>query len=343
MTENNRFYVPNLCKNTAVLVSMLIAQVIIVIFQLLNYQNDWLITLGLTSLYVQWTLLLSTILLCYFRKNINALPSFKALFCGLSLLAIAFGVVEIGTQLTLNVMLGVEYDSAAMLRRALATILIFLLISRFFSVLHLLNQRARSEVQARIDALQARIKPHFLFNSLNGIAELIHSQPQEAERAVESLSDLFRASLSSTSHLHTLRQETDLCKKYLQLEKWRLGDRLSIEWDETDEHAEIPTLLIQPLVENAITHGIHPSTKPGDVRINTSTTKAGKLKIEISNSLPDTTSAKQTNRYGPGLGLALNNLSERLAAIYDDQFTYTASVINQRYEVALILPLKPPG
>ena len=240
-------------------------------------------------------------------------------------------------------MLGIEYDPAAILRRGLASILIFLLISRFFSILHLLNQRARSEAQTRIDALQARIKPHFLFNSLNGIAELIHSRPKEAEQAVESLSDLFRASLSNTTHLHTLQQETDLCKQYLQLEKWRLGDRLSITWNESNEHAEIPTLLLQPLVENAITHGIHPSTKPGDVQIDVSKTKAGKLKFEISNSLPDITLTKQANNYSQGLGLALNNLRERLAAIYDDQFTYTAGVINQRYKVTLLLPLKPPG
>ena len=337
MIDNKEFSVPNLCKNTSVLVAMLVTQVIIIIFQLVTDEQDWFSTLGFRSLYIQWMLLLSMLVLCKIRNYVNQLPNMGTLLASLAAVLIVFILVETSAQYISASRLNDPWEPAESIRRSLATLLVFALTARFFGIINLLNLRAQSEIQSRIEALQSRIKPHFLFNSLNAISELIHSQPKAAEQALESLSDLFRASLSDTGHTHTLEQEIALCRQYLELEQWRMGDRLSVEWNIADDltQAEVPTLMLQPLIENAVVHGIQPSVEGGQINITAKTLGRRRFEININNTVSGRASK-------PGHGYALENLRQRLSAIYDDQFTFEIDPDRQGvYHVSLLLPLNP--
>src|SRR5690606_31316183 len=131
---------------------------------------------------------------------------------------------------------------------------------RYLYMQHEWKRRLESESAARIEALQARIRPHFLFNSLNTIAAMIEAAPKAAEAAVEDLADLFRAALAANSRLVPLCDELALARGYLALEHLRLGERLQVEWDvdTLPVDALVPPLTLQPLLENAVYHGIEP-------------------------------------------------------------------------------------
>jgi two-component system sensor histidine kinase AlgZ len=167
----------------------------------------------------------------------------------------------------------------------------------------------QAHANARIQALHARIRPHFLFNSMNTIAALIRTDPDHAEEAVEDLSDLFRASLGQNSQLISLSEEVQIARRYLHIEQLRLGDRLRVEWhlDELPDNALLPVLTLQPLLENAIFHGIEMIAEGGEIQLHGS--RQGKmLSIVISNPcLPP----EQSQRSG-GNQMAMDNIHERL-------------------------------
>jgi two-component system sensor histidine kinase AlgZ len=150
----------------------------------------------------------------------------------------------------------------------------------------LLLQRAYSPAiaEARLQALQARIRPHFLFNSINAVLSLIRSQPKRAESALEDMADLFRDLMSENRDLVPLAQEIALCHQYLDLEKLRLEDRLIITWqiDSMPSDAMIPPLIMQPLLENAVYHGIEPLPEGGEIKVRIYT-KSNELHISVSN------------------------------------------------------------
>jgi len=168
-------------------------------------------------------------------------------------------------------------------------------------------------VEARLQALTARIRPHFLFNSLNAVLSLIRSEPKRAEEALEELADLFRALMRDHRELVSLADEMALCRQYLDLEKLRLAERLHIDWQITDDlpgELKVPPLLVQPLLENAIYHGIEPAGEPGTVRIRM-TRKSDRLHVELTNPCHGGSQMSRGNR------MALDNIRERLALHYD--------------------------
>lgn len=164
--------------------------------------------------------------------------------------------------------------------------------------------------EARLQALTARIRPHFLFNSLNAVLSLIRSDPQRAESALEELADLFRVLMRDHRELLPLGDEIALCRQYLELEKLRLGDRLRVAWEVSDVPADVkvPPLMLQPLLENAVYHGIEPSGEPGTVRIAFSR-RGDELHIDLANPCGGD-SVK-------GNHMALANIRERLTLYYD--------------------------
>lgn len=166
--------------------------------------------------------------------------------------------------------------------------------------------------EARLQALTARIRPHFLFNSLNAVLSLIRSDPRRAENALEELAELFRVLMRDQRDLLPLADEIALCRQYLDLEKLRLGERLQVEWDIVDvpSDVKVPPLMLQPLLENAIYHGIEPSADPGVLRIRFSR-KGSELRIDLTNPLCAKESATK------GAHMALANVRERLALYYD--------------------------
>jgi two-component system sensor histidine kinase AlgZ len=183
---------------------------------------------------------------------------------------------------------------------------------RYFYVTHQWRRNVEREAAARISALQARIRPHFLFNSMNTIAALTRTDPAAAESAVEDLADLFRASLSNPSAAISLEEELEVTRVYQRMEQQRLGARLKVAWDIDGIPLQtlVPGLTIQPLLENAIYHGIEPRPEGGTVTVSGSHTD-DMVTITVSNPLP--TAAAQ--RSG-GQRIALDNIRERLELAY---------------------------
>lgn len=215
---------------------------------------------------------------------------------------------------------------AALLAMAGAALLLgyFELRSRAFSP---------AVAEARLAALNARIRPHFLFNSLNTVLSLIRAEPKRAEAALESLADLFRAALRDHRELVPLSDEIALGRQYLELEKLRLGDRLRIEWQVADVPLDtlIPPLMLQPLLENAVYHGIEMAPEGGTVSIGFAR-RGDELAVEISNPMP------AVGQHPAGHHMAVANIRERLALYYDLEARLEARQDEGNYSVRISLP-----
>jgi two-component system sensor histidine kinase AlgZ len=178
-----------------------------------------------------------------------------------------------------------------------------------------LEQRRRlwqpAQASARLAQLQSRIRPHFLFNALNTALALVRVDPDRAEGVLEDLSALFREALAEDGPAVSLHDEIELARRYLAIEQLRFGERLRISWDidERAAAARVPPLVLQPLVENAVRHGVEPAPAGGELAISTKL-RQGLAVIEVSNSLPDAPSR-------PGSGMALANVAERLKLMHD--------------------------
>lgn len=198
--------------------------------------------------------------------------------------------------------------------------------------------RVEGEAKARMDALQARIRPHFLYNSMNTIAALTRSNPARAEEAVLDLADLFRASLDEKRVLIPLSEEMAAARTYERIEQQRLGSRLRVRWevDGLSQRALVPALTLQPLLENAIGHGIESLPEGGEVTI-AGTTADDMLLLTVRNPLPLDASAG-AGRSG-GLGLALDNIRERLALQFGTRASISAGRDGDEFTVQLRLPI----
>ncbi|MBX3679648.1 sensor histidine kinase [Cognatazoarcus halotolerans] len=192
-----------------------------------------------------------------------------------------------------------------------------------------------AESEARLLALTARIRPHFLFNSLNAVLGVIRSDPRRAETALEEMADMFRVVMRDNRELVTLDDELKLCERYLDLERLRLGERLLVEWsvDACPGDALIPPLLLQPLVENAVYHGIEPSAEPGTVTI-AGELKSGELRLEVANPL------SRSTRHQAGNRMALDNIRERLMLFYDLEASLGIEKGLDTYVIRIRLPYR---
>lgn len=227
----------------------------------------------------------------------------------------------------------VQGGAGQMLRVALIAAAACLFVLFYFD----LRARAfpRAVAEARLQALTARIRPHFLFNSLNAVLSLIRSEPRRAEQALEEMADLFRALMQDARELSPLSEEIALCRQYLGLEKLRLGDRLQVEWDIADvpQDALVPPLMLQPLVENAVYHGIEPREGAGLIRI-TFSRQGSEMTIVLANPWAPGQANNAGNR------MALNNIRERLALYYDLEARLESEERNGVWQVRITLPLR---
>lgn len=180
------------------------------------------------------------------------------------------------------------------------------------------------QTQARLVELQARIQPHFLFNTINTAMALIQIDPDRAESVLEDLAELFRRALASPSTRSRLADEVDLAQRYLGIESLRFGDRLQLNWvlDPAADDAVVPHLLLQPLVENAVKHGIEPSPEGGWVRVQTQR-QGDRVHITISNSVPAAATQASTRR---GHGIALRNVRQRVLLMHDVEARFEAGL-----------------
>ena len=198
-----------------------------------------------------------------------------------------------------------------------------------------LQQRAYSPAiaEARLQALQARIRPHILFNSINAVLSLIRSQPKRAESALEDMADLFRVLMAENRDLVPISQEIALCHQYLNIESLRLENRLKITWqiDDMPPDALIPPLILQPLLENAVYHGIEPMPEGGEIVVAI-TTKHKELHINVSNPYAP------ENDHHSGNKMALKNINERLKLHFDLEASLKNEIKDNRYNVHIRLP-----
>lgn len=193
---------------------------------------------------------------------------------------------------------------------------------------------SRALHDARLQVLRARIRPHFLFNSINAVLGIVRTQPKQAEAALEDMADLFRMAMTEADDLVPLRQEIQLCKQYLALEHLRLGDRLRVEWQtqEVPEDVLIPPLLLQPLLENAVYHGIEPMPQGGciDIELRCS---GSELHLKVKNPC-----AERNKEWHQGNKVALRNIRERLDLLFDFEARYKAEKGNGYYCVEIVMP-----
>jgi len=193
-----------------------------------------------------------------------------------------------------------------------------------------------AQAEARLAALNARIRPHFLFNSINAVLSLIRSEPRKAERALEDLAELFRVLMAENNHLSTLWRELELARNYLALEQLRLGERLKIDWhtDHAPMQAQLPPLILQPLLENAVYHGIEPHPDVGMISVNIYRSR-NELHIDIRNPYqPQAESQHNGNK------MAMGNIRERLALFFDAEASLKATVGNNYYQVHIVVPYR---
>ena len=190
-----------------------------------------------------------------------------------------------------------------------------------------------ADTTARLAELQSRIRPHFLFNTLNTALALVRLDPARAEGVLEDLAELFRVAISDSREAVTLDEEVELAQRYLAIEQIRFGSRLNVSWDLDPAAgvARVPPLLLQPLVENAVRHGVEPGGAGGTIRVRTRV-RLGRAEVSIVNSVPSEPSR-------PGSGMAIRNVRERLRLMHDVAAQFDARREHDVFRVQIVVPL----
>jgi two-component system sensor histidine kinase AlgZ len=289
--------------------------------------------LSVLSLFVQWIAIGATAVLCAGKPLLRKLDHTRAGLAAWMLVMVTATLLGLVASWVVPAMLEPAGITAFLVRTLGVTAIVAAIVLRYLYELYCQRQRELAESQARFTALQARIRPHFLFNSMNTIANLTRADPRRAESVVEDLAELFRASLADASSLSTLGDELELAEGYLRIEAQRLGDRLRVTWDLQDlpMAARVPRLLLQPLLENAVYHGIEPALHGGSILI-TGRYRRGVVNLAIRNSLPADMAAKPGNR------MAQANVRDRLAALYGEAAGMTVGRVEDDYQVRLHFP-----
>ncbi|MBE2291090.1 MAG: histidine kinase [Xanthomonadaceae bacterium] len=289
-----------------------------------------------------WLALGVAVLLCKLRAPISRLPQRIGAVAALALAAlVAFlgaGVIHALYSAIGSEPLGVGFWRFSGGSAAVATLIVALAL-RYFYVSDRWVAQTEANARAEADALQARIRPHFLFNSMNLIAGLLRRDPVLAERAVLDLSDLFRAALGAGDGDSTLAAECELAAQYLSIEQLRLGERLRVEWDRREPlpwELALPRLVLQPLVENAVLHGVSRLPEGGMVEIAL-WTEGRALRLRVRNPAPAPDAAAATLHRGAGH--AQRNIGHRLAWRFGPQARVTAGWADGYYACEVTLPL----
>lgn len=296
-------------------------------------EGDRWVRLGLASLFIQWVALGWVAALCLGRRLLARLPPVQVAWVAvlaLQLMSLLIGVLahralgELGTGLDpLPVFLGHV--------AAIALVVGIMGVMGFYAYwrAHELALRAKD---AELDALHARIQPHFLFNTLNAIASLVPTRPAEAEHMVESLARMMRATLQGP-RMVLLADELALVRAYLAIESTRLEERLNVHWrlPEPLPEVRVPSLSIQPLVENAVRHGVEPARQGGEVLVAVESV-GDEVSILVRNSLP--IEAAKGAASG-GAGMALENVRARLEALLGERGRIEVVRAEDAFEVRL--------
>lgn len=331
---SGEFLIPDLCATRAVFVIVLLAELMVLVFTLASSslpRFNWdLMALG--SFFVQWIVLSSAAILCLLRKVFEHMSLAVAAICSLALVMLVAGVTSFAAlQIYPSSVGGSGWWWT--LRNVLVAAVLAGIALRYSYLQQQLQMREKSEMQARLDSLRSRIRPHFLFNTMNSIASLITTRPEDAEQAVEDLSELFRVSLQEHNEAATVADELRLCKLYLAIEQLRLGDRLSVKWhiEPGLDLAPMPALLLQPLVENAVYHGIAQLPGGGEITVELGSL-AGDVQVTVENPTPVHPRPSQGNH------MALVNIEQRLFGLYGTDAGVQIDNARDYYRVQLHYP-----
>ena len=343
-TQDPQGFLPDFCTNRVAFVMVLLAELFALVLALheTDKVGEFWNQLALISLFVQWVVLGVATTLCACKRWLNRLGSIAAALTVLALALLITLLFSIAGWWFLEPrpdLLENPTSLFPLLARNLATSSIITLIAlRYFYVQHQWQRHVEAEARARLQALQARIHPHFLFNALNTIASLIRSQPDRAEQAVLDLADMLRSALSYQERI-TLEAEIELTRRYLAIESLRLGERLQVDWQLDEElplDLSTPALLLQPLAENAIHHGIQALPEGGilTIRIERQTRA---LRITVANPRP---AGEASSRHGHGI--AQQNIRQRLQLAYDAPNPLEITETPGYYQIAFSIPLETP-
>jgi two-component system sensor histidine kinase AlgZ len=333
---------PDLCRLPVVLGVLAVVELVVLAAVLLRLPAGATVwsSLSTASLLAQWLALLCVTVLCKLRAPIERLPQAMSMAVALLLPVIIVGsatriVVLLDQRLDMGLTVTPELTNSFVLTCMAVTLLLTAAVLRYTYVSEQWRRQQAASSQAQVEALQARIRPHFLFNSMNTIASLIRHDPVAAERAVEDLSELFRAALGSSGGESSLADELHLTRRYLAIEALRLGERLQVEWqldDALPQSLPLPRLILQPLAENAILHGIARRPEGGVLSIQVRP-EGAQLAIRVRNPLPDTHAPSHGNRH------AQDNIAQRLAHRYGHRARMVATAQDGYYEATLFVPL----
>ncbi len=327
---------PYLCHGRFLLRCAVLAQAVAVVLAFApGLHTDLWLRLGLISLFVHWVALLTTLLFCALRRQLNRLSPLNILLC----CSVVFLLVSVLVSYLAYSGFGVGHSIfsqtlATFLLGNLMVALIVAVIAMQFFIMH--SERSiqlEAQSKAELDALQARIQPHFLFNSLNTAAELIHVDPAAAEQALLDLSALFRAALHA-GELVWLSDELTLAQQYLSLEQWRLGKRMVVRWQQPDNlvQLKVPALTIQPLLENAVRHGIESYPATATLQVDILQSSQSVTIVIVNPFLP-----QHPGRSGNGI--ALDNIRQRLQLHYGSKAQLTQGIVDGLFRLKLVIPV----
>jgi two-component system sensor histidine kinase AlgZ len=344
----DRFSLPDLCSPLAVFGVVLASQLLALLLTLAG-QPGWYAfynELARTALLLLWIALISAAVLCRARAWLGRFPVVEGslltyLLVMASVVAVSEAAFWLGRALGTSAEIGGGWFPTGhwtfLTRNLAVATLVMAPLLRYFYVSQQWQHNVRAQAESRLNALQARIRPHFLFNSMNTIAALTRSNPAAAEQAVEDLADLFRASLRDGQQLIPLSDELEIARVYERMEQHRLGERLRVSWELGDlpREAMIPGLTIQPLLENAIYHGIEPATAPGVITVCGSL-RNGRIEIAVRNPVPE---GPPLQRQGHGLALA--NIRERLRLAFGAEGRLAVNAERAAHTVTVTFPAQP--
>jgi two-component system sensor histidine kinase AlgZ len=315
------------CKVGVVLRAVLFVQTVVAVAAMFSTDNllDWLTRLSLITGASLPATLVWLIAACSLKKLLSCLRPALQQMAGVALGALA-GLYGCGVLAVVGLVRPAPWWASAGAGAMLSAVLVAALVLRA-------KGHAPAATAARLAELQARIRPHFLFNTLNGAIALVRAEPRKAERLLEDLSDLFRHALMEQGESVSLAQELELAQRYLAIEQVRFGERIRVQWsiDDLANNARLPPLILQPLIENAVKHGVEPSANGADIKVSTER-RGSRVVIKVSNTLPVTQSTH-------GSGVALDNVRERLGLLHDVQAQFQTGVRNGLFQVRMELPI----
>jgi two-component system, LytTR family, sensor histidine kinase AlgZ len=333
-------WLPNICEPQRLFVSLVVIQLVVLVIVLAPLGTSSLENLGPVSLYAQWLGLMNVATLCQLRKFTGRRHLLLEVVIILALLGV---MTALSAALVFVIERGMAFGFIApqvrQSRFVLGSVAIVCLVTATLLRYWWMEARWRAELEAqaeaRVQALQARIRPHFLFNTLNTIAALIRLKPQRAEEIMEDLAELFRAALREEQQQFSLAEELSLLQQYFRIEQERLGEtRLTLKQDIAADcySARLPALILQPLLENAVYHGIQPLADGGEISLR-ATRIGDQLCIVLANPIAPTQLVKTS-----GHGMALANIRERLALRYRGRASLQAEPRAGLFHVELRLP-----